>query len=146
MKILITLLMMAACVARAQDAGYPKAKVSFEDFARLVQEVEPHRASRLVDLPTFLAMSREPDTIILDARSTFRFERIHLQAPGTSPSPTSRRRISPRSSPPSTRASSSTATTTLMATRPTSPPRSPAPAPSPFPKPEASSPRRKSRS
>lgn len=79
MRILIPLLMLAACVARAQDAGYPKAKVSFEDFARLVQEVEPHRASRLVDLPTFLAMSREPDTIILDARSTFRFERIHLQ-------------------------------------------------------------------
>ncbi len=79
MRILIPLLMIAACVARAQDAAYPKAKVSFEDFARLVQEVEPHRASRLVDLPTFLAMSREPDTIILDARSTFRFERIHLQ-------------------------------------------------------------------
>lgn len=79
MRILIPLLIMAACVARAQDADYPRAKVSFEDFARLVQEVEPHRASRLVDLKTFLAMSREPDTIILDARSTFRFERIHLQ-------------------------------------------------------------------
>lgn len=79
MRILIPLLMLAASVARAQDAGYPKAKVSFADFAQLIQEVEPHRASRLVDLPTFLAMSREPDTIILDARSTFRFERIHLQ-------------------------------------------------------------------
>lgn len=79
MRILIPLLMMAACVARAQETTYPKAKVSFEDFARLVQEVEPHRASRLVDVKTFLAMSREPDTIILDARSDFRYERIHLQ-------------------------------------------------------------------
>ncbi len=79
MKILLPLLILAACAARAEDAHYPKAKVSYEDFAQLVQEVGPHRASRLVDLDTFLAMSREPGTIILDARSTFRFDRIHLQ-------------------------------------------------------------------
>ncbi len=41
MRILIPLLMMAACVARAQETTYPKAKVSFEDFARLVQESSP---------------------------------------------------------------------------------------------------------
>lgn len=59
--------------------NYPKAKVSFQDFKGLVTEVEAHRASRLVDLNTFLKMSKEPRTIILDSRSTFRYDRIHLQ-------------------------------------------------------------------
>ena len=63
----------------APGAKYPKAIVSFEDFKGLVNEVEPYRASRLVDLNTFLKMSKEPGTIILDSRSTFRFERIHVK-------------------------------------------------------------------
>jgi len=63
----------------APGAKYPKAKVSFEDFKGLVNEVEPYRASRLVDLNTFLKMSKEPGTIILDSRSAFRFERIHVK-------------------------------------------------------------------
>lgn len=58
--------------------NYPRAKVSFEDFKALVSEVEAYREARVVDLDTFLAMSREPNTIIFDARSDFRFERKHL--------------------------------------------------------------------
>lgn len=58
---------------------YPKAKVSFADFKALVAEVEPYREKRLVDLDTFLAMSREKGTIVFDARSDFRFERKHLK-------------------------------------------------------------------
>ena len=63
----------------AQDNSYPKAKVSFDDYKNLVTEVEPHRAERLIDLDTFLKMSKEPGVIILDSRSTFRYERIHLK-------------------------------------------------------------------
>lgn len=63
----------------AQDDSYPKAKVSFDDFKNLVAEVEPHREKRLIDLDTFLKMSREPGVIILDSRSTFRYERIHVK-------------------------------------------------------------------
>ena len=58
---------------------YPVAKVSFEDFKSLVQAVEPHRAKRLVDLDTFLQMSRKPGAVVFDSRSDFRFERIHLK-------------------------------------------------------------------
>lgn len=58
---------------------YPKARVSFQDFKGLVTEVEAHRARRLVNLDTFLKMSKEPGTIILDSRSTFRYDRIHLR-------------------------------------------------------------------
>jgi len=75
----VLLSVMAANAVMAQDKNYPKAKVSFEDFKELVAKVEPHRASRLIDLNTFLKMSREPGVIILDSRSTFRFDRIHLK-------------------------------------------------------------------
>jgi len=66
-------------VVIAQDNPYPKAKVSFDDFKNLVAEVELHREQRLIDLDTFLKMSKEPGVIILDSRSTFRYERIHLK-------------------------------------------------------------------
>ena len=59
--------------------NYPKSLVSFDDFKGLVAEMENHRASRLVNLDTFLKMSREPDTIILDSRSAFRYERVHVK-------------------------------------------------------------------
>lgn len=58
---------------------YPKALVSFDDFKNLVSEVEKHRASRLIDLDTFLKMSKEQNVIVLDSRSEFRFKRKHLK-------------------------------------------------------------------
>jgi hypothetical protein len=75
----VSLLLLAANVGLAQNTNYPKAKVSFDDFKGLVAEVETHRASRLIDLNTFIKMSKEPGVIILDSRSTFRFDRIHLK-------------------------------------------------------------------
>jgi hypothetical protein len=74
----VMLSLMLATAGMAQKVGYPKAKVSFEDFKQLVAEVETHRASRLIDLNTFLKMSKDPGVIILDTRSTFRFDRIHV--------------------------------------------------------------------
>ena len=79
-KILAVLVMMVAANAGfAQGTNYPKAKVSFDDFKGLVSEVETHRASRLVDLNTFIKMSKEPEVIILDSRSAVRFDRIHVK-------------------------------------------------------------------
>jgi rhodanese-related sulfurtransferase len=76
----VAVLMLLAVVAgRAQETKYPIAKVSFDDFKGLVAEVEKHRASRLIDLNTFLKMSKEDGVIILDSRSQFRFDRIHVK-------------------------------------------------------------------
>jgi hypothetical protein len=72
-------LLIMACCASAETKGYPKAKVSFDDYKNLVAEVESYREKRLVDLDTFLVMSKEPGTIVLDTRSDFRFERLHLK-------------------------------------------------------------------
>ena len=74
-----SLILLVTSVGLAQDTKYPKAKVSFDDFKGLVAEVEAHRADRLIDLNTFLKMSKEPGVIILDSRSAFRFDRIHVK-------------------------------------------------------------------
>ena len=74
-----SVVLLVANVGLASDKPYPKARVSFEDFKSIVAEVEPHRATRLIDLETFLRMSQEPGAIVLDTRSTFRYERIHLK-------------------------------------------------------------------
>ena len=58
---------------------YPKARVSYEDFKELVAEVEPHRSARILSLDQFLQMSKQPNVIVLDTRSAFRYERIHIQ-------------------------------------------------------------------
>lgn len=79
-KILVlTAMLLVAVQTSAQVKSYPPAKVSFDDFKGLVAEVEPHRASRLVDLDTFLTMSKQPGVIILDTRSTLRYKRIHVK-------------------------------------------------------------------
>ena len=72
-------LFLLAHAAPAPRGAYPKAKVSFEDFKGLVARVEAHRAARLVDLATFREMSRRPGVVVLDSRSDFRFERIHVK-------------------------------------------------------------------
>lgn len=66
-------------MAFGQSKKHKQAKVSFDDFKELVAAVEPHRAQRLIDFATFLEKSKQPNTIILDSRSAFRFERVHLK-------------------------------------------------------------------
>lgn len=76
---LLLLSTLESPVAFGQSKKHKQAKVSFDDFKELVSAVEPHRAQRLVDFATFLAKSKQPNTIILDSRSAVRFERVHLK-------------------------------------------------------------------
>lgn len=72
-------MLLAAHAETARGADYPEAKVSFDDFKGLVAKVEAHRATRLIDLNTFIRMSRQPGVLVLDSRSAFRFDRIHVK-------------------------------------------------------------------
>ncbi|WP_158279710.1 rhodanese-like domain-containing protein [Coraliomargarita sinensis] len=76
MKYIILLVALSANMALGLET---KAKVSFDDYKSLVAAVESHRESRLIDLNTFLEMSKDPDVIILDSRSAFRYGRLHLK-------------------------------------------------------------------
>jgi hypothetical protein len=66
-------------VGSSPAENYRPAKVSFDDFKELVAAVEPHRAGRLIRLDQFLKMSKEPNTVIFDSRSDFRYDRIHVK-------------------------------------------------------------------
>ncbi|MES2817900.1 MAG: rhodanese-like domain-containing protein [Pseudomonadota bacterium] len=77
--LIVTAMLLVTVETPAQVNSYPPANVSFDDFKGLVAKVEVHRESRLVDLDTFLKISKRPGVIILDARSTFRHERIHVE-------------------------------------------------------------------
>lgn len=64
---------------RQAPKSYPKALSSYSDFKNLVTEIEKHRARNLLDLNTFLKMSKEKNVVILDSRSDYRYNRIHLK-------------------------------------------------------------------
>lgn len=76
---LFSTLLLIANVGWSQMNLFRPAKVSYSDFKDLVGQVEKHREKKLIDLNTFLEMSKDPDTIILDTRSTMRYERIHVK-------------------------------------------------------------------
>lgn len=79
MKKLIIVFLFVSNVVLAQKPSFPPAKVSFDDFKTLAIEVEPYRNKRLINLDTFLKMSKKENVIILDTRSNFRFNRKHLK-------------------------------------------------------------------
>lgn len=78
-SIIVTVLLVADQNGMGQQPEYPKARVSFQDFKGLVVEVEKHRAARLIDLNTFHEMSKQEGVVILDTRSKFRYDRIHVK-------------------------------------------------------------------
>ncbi|SHG55002.1 rhodanese-like domain-containing protein [Pedobacter caeni] len=64
---------------KSTPKSYPKALASYSDFKNLVTEIEKHRARNLLDLNAFLKMSKEKNVVILDSRSDYRYNRIHLK-------------------------------------------------------------------
>ena len=73
--ILITFLVASAQVpSGATEATH----IDYNGFQSLTREVHLYRAGRLVSLAQFQAMAREPNTIILDARSADAFQRGHI--------------------------------------------------------------------
>lgn len=63
----------------ANKENYLKALVDYDDFKNLVLDLEKNRAERLVSLDVFLEMAKGENTVILDTRSDFRFNRKHLK-------------------------------------------------------------------
>lgn len=53
--------------------------VSFDDYEKLMAEVKEHRKSRLLELPEYIEMAKQPDVIILDARSEAMYNSKHIK-------------------------------------------------------------------
>src|SRR5690606_29947124 len=68
--------------ALAQEKPPPpantSAQINYSGFRNLTGEVEAYRESRLVTLADFQRMAREPNTIILDARSANAYAEGHI--------------------------------------------------------------------
>ena len=85
MKNLVLLFLFASQISSSQNTEelklnvIPSSKVSYDDFKALVNEVETHRAERLVNLNDFLAMSKLENVVILDTRSNSRYHRKHIK-------------------------------------------------------------------
>ena len=53
--------------------------IDMEGFLRVSREAAQHRATRRVTEDEFLSMSREPDTVVLDARSREKYVELHVK-------------------------------------------------------------------
>jgi len=68
---------LAAFQLHAEEIENPA--ISYPEFKNLVTKLDSVRAARRVSEEDFLKMAAEPGTIIFDARSTDKFERIHVK-------------------------------------------------------------------
>ncbi len=53
--------------------------IDMDGYLRVTREAAQHRASRRVSEAEFMRMSREPDTIVLDARSRQKYDELHVK-------------------------------------------------------------------
>ncbi|MBK6524014.1 MAG: rhodanese-like domain-containing protein [Sphingobacteriaceae bacterium] len=78
-KLILTALAMNTLGLFAQSDDFTPAKVDFDAYEKLVAEVKEHRKSRLVNLETFLKMSKEDKVIIIDTRSDAMYKSKHVK-------------------------------------------------------------------
>ena len=72
MRYLIALVLVTG-IAQANPA------IDMKGYLEVSREAAAHRQSRLVSEEEFLRMSREPGTVILDARSRDRYDELHVK-------------------------------------------------------------------
>ena len=73
MKVLLALACCAASLAHANPA------IDMKGHLEVSREAAAHRQSRRVSEEEFIRMSREPGTVILDARSRDKFDELHVK-------------------------------------------------------------------
>jgi phage shock protein E len=69
---------MTFAIAAPKPTATTGGQIDFVGFQNLSQEVRIYRANRLVTLAQFQTMAREPNTIILDARSAEAYRQGHI--------------------------------------------------------------------
>jgi hypothetical protein len=71
-----------SATALAQEKAEPNTagQIDYSGFRNLTGEVEAYRADRLVTHAQFERMAREPNTIVLDARSADAYAEGHIAA------------------------------------------------------------------
>jgi len=67
----------AATTANAGPLANPA--IDADGYLRIAAEAARHRATRRLTEDAFIAMSREPGTVILDARSREKYDELHIR-------------------------------------------------------------------
>lgn len=75
----------AACLASAAVQANPA--IDMEGYLAVSREAAQHRQSRRLSEAEFIRMSREPGTVILDARSREKFDELHIKGAVNLPFP-----------------------------------------------------------
>jgi hypothetical protein len=73
------LLAIVPIPAAAQQPQLLNPQMDYDGYRALIDEVRPVRLARLIDWATFTAAAREPDVLLLDARSERQFAQGHIQ-------------------------------------------------------------------
>jgi hypothetical protein len=71
--------LMSASALAQDKPPQTAAQINYSGFRDLTREVEAYRQDRLVTLADFQRMAREPNTIILDARSADAYAEGHIE-------------------------------------------------------------------
>ena len=79
--ILLFIIFCSPASAFAEDPpnAIPNPKIDMRGYLRVSAEAAEHRESRRITEEEFLKMSREPGTIVLDARSKEKYDELHVK-------------------------------------------------------------------
>ena len=75
MRTLVLLLMAVVTLAAAEE----NPAIDMEGYLRVSREAAAHRQTHRLSEEEFIRMSREPGTVILDARSRQKFDELHVK-------------------------------------------------------------------
>jgi hypothetical protein len=77
---LTLMILCAASIACAQSkSGIANPAIDMQGYLRVSTEAAKHRESRRLSEEDFIRMSREPGTVILDARSREKYNELHIK-------------------------------------------------------------------
>ena len=79
MRLLIAGLLVGLAVSQTATAQSVNPSIDMQGFLRVSMRAAEHREARRVSEADFIRMSREPGTIVLDARSRQRFDQLHVK-------------------------------------------------------------------
>lgn len=74
-----TVLVFLVFTSFAQKSSITNPSIDTEGYLRIAREAATHRESRRLTEEEFVAMSREPGVIVLDARSKEKFDELHIK-------------------------------------------------------------------
>ena len=75
----LTILCLLPLANAQKKGGIKNPAIDMEGYLRVSGEAAKHRAERRLSEDDFIRMSREPGTVILDARSKQKFDELHIK-------------------------------------------------------------------